>query len=275
MRWADLDMLGHVNNAVFVDYLQEARVDMLLRNAPDTRGGDLAEGLVVARHEVEYVAPLTLSERSVSIECWVTDIRTAAFTMAYELFREAGGRRTVYVRARTVLTPYVFAAERPRRLTDTERETLAAFAEPEPPAPRGRPPATVTGPGRYPVQVRFSDVDVYGHVNNVKYFDYFQEARILLLEDLRAGLSAHDLGIVVAQVDVGYRHPIIFRSEPYDAFTGLGRVGHTSVEFLSEIRDGDTLFARARVVGVFFDRATERPAAPPSALRERLVAASA
>ena len=29
MRWADLDQLGHVNNVVYVDYLQEARVDML------------------------------------------------------------------------------------------------------------------------------------------------------------------------------------------------------------------------------------------------------
>ena len=30
----------------------------------------------------------------------------------------------------------------------------------------------------YDCQVRFSDVDVYGHVNNVKYFEYYQEARI-------------------------------------------------------------------------------------------------
>ena len=43
MRWADLDLLGHVNNVVYVDYLQEARVDMLRahgRGAPVT----LAEG---------------------------------------------------------------------------------------------------------------------------------------------------------------------------------------------------------------------------------------
>ena len=38
MRWADLDLLGHVNNVTYVDYLQEARVDMLRAHAPDTGG---------------------------------------------------------------------------------------------------------------------------------------------------------------------------------------------------------------------------------------------
>ena len=42
MRWADLDQLGHVNNVVYVDYLQEARVDMLRAHG---RGPEaLAEG---------------------------------------------------------------------------------------------------------------------------------------------------------------------------------------------------------------------------------------
>ena len=36
----------------------------------------------------------------------------------------------------------------------------------------------------YDCHVRFSDVDVYGHVNNVKYFEYFQEARIAFLMSL-------------------------------------------------------------------------------------------
>ena len=38
MRWADMDLLGHVNNVVYVDYLQEARVDMLRTHAPGGRG---------------------------------------------------------------------------------------------------------------------------------------------------------------------------------------------------------------------------------------------
>ena len=59
MRWADLDLLGHVNNVVYVDYLQEARVDMFRVSASDDRADDLAEGVVVVRHEVTYLRPLT------------------------------------------------------------------------------------------------------------------------------------------------------------------------------------------------------------------------
>ena len=142
MRWADLDLLGHVNNVVYVDYLQEARVDMLRTHGPAAHTGELAEGVVVVRHEVSYLAPLNFGFEPVTIESWVTEIRAATFTIAYELFHERDGVRHVYARAKTVLTPYVFATERPRRLTDAERETLAAFLEPDDPAPRVPMPRT-------------------------------------------------------------------------------------------------------------------------------------
>ena len=93
MRWADMDLPGHVNNVTYVDYLQEARVD-LLRAHHATAQDELAEGVVVVRHEVEYAAPLTFRFKPVSIECWVTEIRAASFTMAYEVFHEIQGSST-------------------------------------------------------------------------------------------------------------------------------------------------------------------------------------
>lgn len=268
LRWADLDLLGHVNNVTYVDYLQEARVDMFRTHVPESRGDDLAEGVVVVRHEVTYVSSLTFSPEPVSVECWVTEIRAASFTMAYEVFAEdAAGERTVYLRARTVLTPYVFATERPRRLHDTERASLSGLLEPDEPVRPTPAPDVVDVPGgRYPVHVRFSDVDVYGHVNNVKYFEYFQEARIQLLTS-----QGRDLGdgfhLVVAQTDVDYRRPILFRAEPYDCRTWVSRIGSTSVVFESVVRDDDQVLARARVVGVCIDNATGRPAPVPEEFR--------
>src|SRR3954447_19271244 len=142
MRWADLDLLGHVNNVVYVDYLQEARVDMLRTHGPAARTGELAEGVVVVGHEVAYLAPLTFGFRPVTIESWVTDVRAASFTMAYEIFQDRpDGERRIYARAKTVLTPYVFATERPRRLSAVERETLTAFLEPDQRDPRTPMPA--------------------------------------------------------------------------------------------------------------------------------------
>jgi len=266
MRWADMDLLGHVNNVVYVDYLQEARVDMLRTHGPAVQTGELAEGVVVVRHEVHYLAPLTFRFTPVSIECWVTEIRAASFTMAYEIFHDTGEGRRVYLRATTVLTPYVFSTERPRRLSEGEKVALQAFLEPVDRAAR----VPFSEPRReklnhYSVHVRFSDVDVYGHVNNVKYFEYFQEARILYTARLWRDLLEERgrIATVVAQTDVDYRVPILFRPEPYDGWTWLSHVGNRSMVVESEIRDNDTVLSRSRVAMVFFDVETQRAVAPP------------
>ena len=134
LRWADMDSLGHVNNVVYVDYLQEARVDMFRVHAPARGGEELAEGVVVVRHEVEFVSPLVFRFEPVRVETWVSMIRAATFTMAYEVVDLLpGGERRVYLRARSLLTPYVFTEERPRRVRPEEREVLERFLEPQDP----------------------------------------------------------------------------------------------------------------------------------------------
>lgn len=131
LRWADMDSLGHVNNVTYVDYLQEARVDMLRVHAPVTGGEQLAGATVVVRHEVEFHSPLVFRAAPVRIESWVTRIRVASFTMAYEILDELpDGGRHVYTRARTVLTPFLFTEERPRRIQEAERAVLERFLEP-------------------------------------------------------------------------------------------------------------------------------------------------
>ncbi len=282
MRWADMDLQGHVNNVVYVDYLQEARVDMLRVHARREATGDLAEALVVVRHEVHYRAPLTFRFQPVSIECWVTEVRRASFTMAYEVFHDdpdqPGGRR-IYLQATTVLTPFLFESERPRRLSEGELSALAAYVEERPAwAESARPGVGESRRdpvGHYPVHVRFSDVDVYGHVNNVKYFEYFMEARILLTARLWNERPEEGMPVrmVTAQTDVDYKVPILFRPEPYDAWSWLTHVGDRSMVIASEIVDGDRLLARARVAMVFVDPETDRASAPPADVRERLLAA--
>jgi acyl-CoA thioester hydrolase len=275
MRWADLDQLGHVNNVVYVDYLQEARVDLLRAHGRGPRA--LAEGLVVVRHEVTYLKPLTFDFKPVSIECWVTDIRAATFTMAYEVFHDAPagdggeGDRVVYLRATTVLTPFVFAEERPRRITAEERAALEPHLEPDQ-GPRRRTPALPEqATSTYPIHVRFSDVDVYGHVNNVKYFEYLQESRISLIAKL---VPLRQFSVVVAQTDVDYLQPLLFRAEPYECRSAITRVGTRSMTVESEILDERRVLARARVVVVFFDLASGRSTEPNAEVRDALVAAS-
>lgn len=283
LRWADLDLLGHVNNVVYADYLQEARVDLMRSMLPPTapQGSDLTEGIVVVRHDVTYLAPLLFDFRPVKIECWVTEVRAATFTMAYEIFHEVPGEgdggasvpstRRVYLRASTVLAPFVFAEERPRRLTREERAALAAYVEEvADPRPTRLAPVTRDGAHRFALHVRFSDVDVYRHVNNVKYFEYLQEARIRQMADLIRDTGVETPGIVVAQTDVEYREPILLRPEPYELWSSIVRVGTRSMTITSEIADGQRCLARARVTVVFFDPEMGRSTTPTPELRRLL-----
>lgn len=274
IRWADLDLLGHVNNVIYVDYLQEARIDMLLTHAPDSRATDLAEGVVVVSHDVQYLLPLTFRPEPVMIDSWVSEIKAATFTMVYEVYDETPQGRLVYLRAKTVLTPYVFAEERPRRLNADEKAILTGFLGDDPlPATPQVTPARRFEENLYPLRTRFSDVDVYGHVNNVKYFEFFQEARISTMQ--RIGESITDdvshVPMVLAQMNVDYRTPILFRPEPYDVYSWVSHVGNSSFVIESEILDGARILSRARVVMVTFDPVTQKAAPAPEAYRELLL----
>ncbi|MCX2927616.1 acyl-CoA thioesterase [Streptomyces sp. NEAU-W12] len=120
LRWADMDAYGHVNNVVFLRYLEEARIDFLFR--PDK---DFQQGSVVARHEIDYKRQLVHRHAPVDIELWVTEVRAASFTLTYEV--KDGDQ--VYVRASTVIVPFDFEAQRPRRITREEREFLQEYTD--------------------------------------------------------------------------------------------------------------------------------------------------
>ncbi|MER8005505.1 MULTISPECIES: thioesterase family protein [unclassified Streptomyces] len=120
LRWSDMDAYGHVNNAVFVRYLEEARIDFLFRPEKDFK-----QGSVVARHEIDYKRQLVHRHHPVDIELWVSQIRAASFTITYEVKDDD----VVYVRASTVVVPFDFEAQRPRRITAEERDFLEEYRD--------------------------------------------------------------------------------------------------------------------------------------------------
>ncbi|MFD0054222.1 acyl-CoA thioesterase [Streptomyces sp. NPDC127168] len=120
LRWADMDAYGHVNNVVFLRYLEEARIDFLFRPEKDFK-----QGSVVARHEIDYKRQLVHRHHPVDIELWVTEIKAASFTLTYEV--KDGD--VVYVRASTVIVPFDFQTQVPRRITAEEREFLREYTD--------------------------------------------------------------------------------------------------------------------------------------------------
>ena len=124
---------------------------------------------------------------------------------------------------------------------------------------------------RYDCHVRFSDVDVYGHVNNVKYFEYYQEARLAFLMSLGRDAGERGFSLVVARLDVDYKRPILFRPEPYLVESWVTRVGRSSFDIHSEIRDGETVLSRAQAAMVTFDLEEQRSRPLTDGERRRLL----
>jgi acyl-CoA thioester hydrolase len=126
----------------------------------------------------------------------------------------------------------------------------------------------------YAAHVRFSDVDVYGHVNNVKYFEYYQEARIAFLRALTESEHESSLRQVVARIDVDYKRPILFRPEPYLVESWVTGIGTSSYDLDSRIIDGDgperTVYSTSQVKLVAFDTRTQRSRPLTDAERSRL-----
>ena len=94
-------------------------------------GGDhgvkaLSEGVVVARHEIDYMRPLVYHPRGVDIEMWVGDVKGASFEIRYEVRDET----TVFATAASVLVPYDLDTARPRRVSPEERAFLGQYLEP-------------------------------------------------------------------------------------------------------------------------------------------------
>lgn len=257
-----------------MDYLQDARVDFFRTVAPGLRSDAAAgalEALVVVSHDITYLAPLAL-RASVDVECWISEVRAATFTISYEIVARHGDERVVHARASTVLAPFIFAEERPRRLSAQERELLTgllADAEASAKVERGIP--FVSDEGTYDLAVRFSDIDAYGHVNNVMYFEYLQEARIAFMsrikKHLREQQSPH---VVVARTQVDYLVPLLHRSAGYTVRSWISSVGGRSMVVESQIVDTtgprEVVHAVAKVVLVFFDPTTQRSAAPSDEL---------
>ncbi|GAA0483384.1 MULTISPECIES: acyl-CoA thioesterase [Streptomyces] len=131
LRWADMDAFGHVNNVVFLRYLEEARIDFMFRLAPGDGSPSFSGGSVVARHEIDYVRPLVHRHAPVTIESWVTRISAASLTIQYEIKDPAGPdqEETVYVRASTIVVPYDLEAGRPRRISAEEKAFLQQYTD--------------------------------------------------------------------------------------------------------------------------------------------------
>lgn len=119
-----MDAYRHVNNAVYFTYLEQVRSAMFFDRRDGSDGG-FGGGIVISRHEIDYLRPISFSMTPLRVEAWVEKIRGASFVMRYEIVDNG----SVAARAGTTCVLFDFRRNGLRRITPDEREILEAFAD--------------------------------------------------------------------------------------------------------------------------------------------------
>jgi acyl-CoA thioester hydrolase len=125
------------------------------------------------------------------------------------------------------------------------------------------------------VDVRYTDIDTYGHVNNATYATYFEEARIDYLHDVvncgEALLSGSEsgTGMVIANLEVDYIQPVQI-SDSVAVAVRVPRLGEKSFPFEYEVRTEDGVAATGETTVVTYDRDTESSRPIPEDWRDAI-----
>jgi acyl-CoA thioester hydrolase len=122
VRFRDIDALGHVNNAVFFSYVEQARV----RYFTEVLGLNVTERfpLILAHASIDFASPILLGER-VEVATRVDWIGESSFAMSHQV--RVGDDRRQAARSRTVIVAYDYGVARPMPVPDAWRGAMVAY----------------------------------------------------------------------------------------------------------------------------------------------------
>jgi len=127
----------------------------------------------------------------------------------------------------------------------------------------------------HPIEVRYGDLDPQGHVNNAKFLTYLEQARISYFTHLGLwrGDSFLDIGVILAEVRLTFRAPILFRQQ-IRVGVRISRLGNKSFGMEQAIEDAMTgeELASCSAVLVSYDYHSKRTIPIPEDWREVLTA---
>jgi acyl-CoA thioester hydrolase len=124
IRWSDIDALGHVNHAVFLNYLEEVR-DTWLTSASE--GRIARHEVVLARVEIDYLRPVSLEEGKLVGDCRLISVGNKSLRTRETLSRASGD---AVVRAESTLVMWDPETSQSRAITEGEHDLLSRHVDP-------------------------------------------------------------------------------------------------------------------------------------------------
>jgi acyl-CoA thioester hydrolase len=267
VRHYECDAHGHLNNANYVRYMQEAAFEASASvGYPKERYEAMGYLWLAHETEIEYLQPVVYGD-TIVVKTWVGDFRRVRSRRFYE-FRKAGETELV-ARASTDWVYLEAATERPSAVPP---EMIAAFApegdvEIAPPRPRF-PAFPNPPPGVFTIRrrVEWRDIDTARHVNNAVYFNYIEECALEVAEAHGWPLArseAAGFAAIARAHHIEYRQPA-FLGDTLEIATWAAPEGRASANRFYTVSRAGTLLAKARTRWVWIDVKTRRPIRIPS-----------
>jgi acyl-CoA thioester hydrolase len=129
---------------------------------------------------------------------------------------------------------------------------------------------------RMPIHIRYMDIDSMQHVNNARYLNYLEEARIAYSQEvLNLYHDLTTLNVVVARIEIDFKKPLFF-GQCAEIYTRVARLGNKSFQFESLIvvqeKGRSEIAARALQTIVAFDPGTQSSVPVPEEIKEKIKA---
>ncbi|MDX2162503.1 MAG: YbgC/FadM family acyl-CoA thioesterase [bacterium] len=269
VRSYECDAYGHLNNANYLRYMQEAAIQASAAVGwDDARYQQIGHVWLIHETDIEYLAPVRLGDR-VEITTWVADFRRVRSRRSYELRNQNGD---LVARA---TTDWVYLNRATGQPASIPAAMIADFAPPDLATPadvtdtlrmsssRARfPPAPPPPPGVYihTHTVEWRDVDTEQHVNNATYLNFMEEAGFRAARHFGWSVNrmrAEHFGIFARRIQIEYRQQAALNDELTITtyLSDVKRANSTRHFIVMRASDG-ALIAQARGLYVFVNPQT-------------------
>lgn len=277
VRHYELDGYGHVNNAMYLRYMQEAAFDAsAAAGYPPERYRTLQRTWLIHETGIAYLRPLTYGDQ-VTVTTWVADFARVRSRREYAFHLGAAAPADPEATTGLVARAYsdwVFLDAVTGRPTAIPPEMVTAF-QPTAAAPLKRqpfpaPPPAPSGAFTARRAVEWRDMDTAGHVNNANYLAYVSECAFAA--SAACGWPAERLweagyAILAREHHIQYQQPAVFADElAVTTWLSEPRAASFLRHFvITRVRDGVPL-TRINTRYVWADRRTLRPVRAPQAI---------
>jgi acyl-CoA thioester hydrolase len=129
VRFNDLDSYGVVNNAVYLTYFEEARMQWF-SDKLNVDWNWKKQGIIIARHEIDYKLPIFLEDKPRMI-MWISEIGEKSFEVCYRVIKKLKDKWVVSTEGKSVIVCFDYTLQKSIPVPDSWRELFQNYKEAE------------------------------------------------------------------------------------------------------------------------------------------------